>query len=137
MRTPVKFWYPPRSLCQKRVPPPQGPGSFQGSRGESRERGIQGGMGNCAKGASCHVLFVFGVFKKWIPPSAPLQNFHTPSRKPCKKRVPPSPARVSTPLTRNSEQPLITVIIRHIFMSDSKAISMTKFNADFLMRKKK
>ena len=70
---------PPRSRCQKWVPPTSRvPEAYQGSRGESRERGIQGGGGIARKGYFALFRFFFCVCKKWIPPSAPLQNIHTP-----------------------------------------------------------
>ena len=56
----VKFWYPPPlEFLSKMGTPPRMPEAFQGSTGESRERGIQGGGGNCTKGVFCYVLFRF------------------------------------------------------------------------------
>ena len=82
-----KILVPPLGVAVKNGYPPRVPEAFQGSRGESRKRGIQGGGEISRKGYFALFCFFFCVCKKWIPPSsAPLQNIHTPispPQKPC------------------------------------------------------
>ena len=97
----------PRSHCQKWVPPPRLPEAYQGSRGELRERGIQGGGGIARKGYLALFCFFFCVCKKWIPPplGVSVKFWYSPSKTLLETGTPPS-KRTTPPLTRNSEQSL-------------------------------
>ena len=78
---------PPWSHCKILVPPPSE--AYQGSRDESRERGIQGGGGITQKGYFALICFFLCVCKKWIPLGVSVKFWYPPPRKPCQKRVPP------------------------------------------------
>ena len=98
------------AIAQTPPPLPQGEGRFSGQqgriaqnlRGESPERSI----------LPYSVFFCAYKKLKPPPPSAPLQNIHTPPRKPCKKRVPPL-SKSTTPLQQILNSPLYLTLPFH------------------------
>ena len=60
------------------TPPPRVPEAFQGSRGESCERGIQGGGGTARKGYFLFSVSFFVCVKNGYPLSESSSNLGTP-----------------------------------------------------------
>ena len=96
------------SLSNKGTTPPlpRMPETFQGSRGKSRERGIQGGGGIARKGYFALFCFFFVCVKTGYPLPRSLCKILVPLRGNLVRNGYPSPSKRTTPPTRNSEQSL-------------------------------